>query len=108
MTENNLSLPDLLIRLEQELSRLDLWSDLPPDRQALASTQPFCHDTMPLASWLQWVFIPQIKQLIESGSPLPGSCSIAPIAEIYYPNHRALVAILESIDASFSNPPPLE
>lgn len=109
MNGNTRSVADLLYRLEQELSRLGLWSETPPDATALASQQPFCHDTMPFHTWLQWVFIPRIRQLLESGSPLPDSCAIAPMAELMCAetgvDGHALIATLQAIDACISGSP---
>ncbi|MCX4026325.1 YqcC family protein [Endozoicomonas sp. SM1973] len=71
----------LLIELEQELQHLSMWESIPPSVDALASTEPFCIDTLALNQWLQWIFIPRLRALIEGGLPLPLNCSILPIAE---------------------------
>lgn len=72
---------DLLLELETELRRIGLWSDETPDVDLLGSTVPFAADKLDLEQWLQWVFIPQIKRMIESDLALPGRCDIHPYAE---------------------------
>lgn len=71
----------LLVDMESGLRRLDLWEVAPPAPERLASAVPFCHDTLEFTQWLQWVFIPRMRAVLEGGHPLPADCSIAPIAE---------------------------
>lgn len=73
-----------LLLIEAEMRRLDLWSAQPPSAEALASTEPFCVDTLTLPQWLQFVFLPRMRALIEGGRPLPRQCGIAPFAEEYF------------------------
>lgn len=93
---------ELLIDLEAHLRQLDLWQQQAPAAQALASTQPFCIDTLNFAQWLQFVFLPSLYGLIDNGHQLPTQCSIAPMGEEYFrgqglPSER-LVKTLLSID----------
>lgn len=93
--------------LSCELQRRQLWSSTPPSTEALASTAPFCHDSLSFNDWLQWLFIPRVKALIEQRAPLPGDCSIAPMAELSYANadfdETELVALLRAIDQGFAH-----
>ncbi len=74
----------LLIDIENELRTIDCWSEERPEDVAFQSKQPFFVDTMSFPQWLQFVFIERIKVLVESTSPLPESCGIAPMAEEYF------------------------
>ncbi len=76
----------LLIDVEAHLRQLDLWESESPPAVALASTQPFCVDTLTLPQWLQFIFLPRMYQLLDAGEPLPAKCGIAPIAEEYFPD----------------------
>ena len=67
--------------LEKELRRLGLWQASPPSPEALASQMPFCFDTLAFTEWLQWVFIPRTRAVIDHGGPLPEHSGIAPLAE---------------------------
>lgn len=67
--------------LERELQTLGLWSRQAPTATQMASTQPFCVDTMAFEHWLQWVFIPRMRVLLEHGLPMPGACRISAMGE---------------------------
>lgn len=70
-----------LLALESEMKRLDLWQAATPHPTVLASTQPFCIDTLTLPQWLQFVFVPRMTALVEANDPLPTACGIKPLAE---------------------------
>ncbi|MBD1389715.1 YqcC family protein [Neiella sp. HB171785] len=93
----------LLEQLETELKAQQLWQSQPPSAQALASTEPFCIDTLSLAQWLQFVFLPTMRQLLAEQRQLPESIAIAPLADEVYrhqmPQRAALIDIIRKIDA---------
>ncbi|RZO80665.1 MAG: YqcC family protein [Halieaceae bacterium] len=70
-----------LIDLEAGLRQLDLWADVPPAAEALQSEQPFAMDSLELEEWLQFIFLPTIYAVLDSGGTLPERCAIAPMAE---------------------------
>lgn len=70
-----------LLAVEQELRQLQLWEAAPPAPERLASEVPFCHDTLEFTQWLQWIFVPRLRAVLEGGHALPTACAIAPIAE---------------------------
>jgi len=90
----------LLDNLETELRRLNLWSDVPPSPEALASTAPFAIDTLSLPQWLQWIYIQRLRALIEAGKALPCGALVKPYAEQYFDQQRDLPAhhLLHTID----------
>lgn len=63
------------------MRRIGLWESERPDDEALASLVPFCHDTLTFEQWLQWVFLPKMKAVVESGEDFPASSEIQPLAE---------------------------
>ena len=75
---------EVLIDVEAQLRQLGLWDKIPPSSQALASEEPFCVDTLTLPQWLQFIFLPTLYQMLESGQPLPGRCGIAPMGEEFF------------------------
>jgi len=97
---------DLLLNMEAEMRRLDLWETKPPSAEALASTLPFCCDTLSFPQWLQFVFRERIQTLIESGAPLPTHCGIAPMAEEWFagsdPGLVHLIRLLRQFDELMS------
>ena len=44
----------LLIDIEAQLRQMGLWQAVPPSPEALASSQPFCIDTLDFSQWLQF------------------------------------------------------
>ncbi len=71
----------LLDEMEQALKVRNLWEGMPPSAEALSSTTPFCVDTMTFIQWLQWIFIPRMRALLDAGAALPQGCDITPYAE---------------------------
>ena len=67
--------------LEWELRRSGLWESQPPSPEAFQSAMPFSADRMSFGQWLQWVFIPRTRALLDHGGPLPESSAIRPMAE---------------------------
>jgi len=72
---------DLILELEKSLREHGVWSDHSPSVEAMMSVEPFSCDTMDLTQWLQWIFIPKMKALIESDASLPSNSNIAAYAE---------------------------
>ena len=75
-----------LLAIEALLRETEHWQDSAPDSRAFASEQPFCLDTMEPLEWLQWVLIPRMHQLLESGTPLPQNFAVAPYYEMALDN----------------------
>lgn len=71
----------LLAELEAEMRRQRLWASAPPSPEQMASVMPFMYDTLKAHEWLQWIFIPRTRALIDARGTLPGNCNIHPLAE---------------------------
>ncbi|HCV78534.1 MULTISPECIES: YqcC family protein [Pseudomonadaceae] len=84
MDERLPALADQLLQIERELRLLGWWSAQAPSAEALASQEPFCVDTLSFAQWLQWIFVPRMKLIIESDAALPARSGIRPMAEMVY------------------------
>ncbi len=84
MSESQTGILSCLIDLEALMRSGGMWSsEFPPD-DAFASQMPFFVDRMNFLQWLQFVFIPTLRDRIEAGEPLPPECAIAPMAEIHF------------------------
>lgn len=77
-------LAEQLLLIERELRVLGLWSAQAPAAEALASQEPFCVDSLAFEEWLQWVFLPRMRLIIEQDLPLPGASGIRQMAEVAY------------------------
>lgn len=107
MSQLHTRLISLLIDLEYELRLAHLWSQQPPSADAMASTEPFCVDTMPFPHWLQYIFIPRMHQLLVSHAPLPAHCEITSMAETVWsdtPHAAAVIQVLRTFDEQINLP----
>lgn len=99
-------LSQLLAQLAAELQHQQLWQLESPSAQALASTEPFCVDTLSFSQWLQWMMIPRFEQMIAAGMSLPSRCEIQPMAEEGLKDLGAaggkLVALIGEIDRTLT------
>lgn len=58
-----------LNEIEAEIKRIGYWRDEPLPPEAYEFTQAFAMDTMPYAHWLEFIFIPRVREIIaEKGS----------------------------------------
>lgn len=97
MSENDgkvSKLADCLLRVEAHMRMIGEWSPVPPSDEALASTEPFCVDTLMFTEWLQFVFLVRMKELVERDAPLPSVSGIAPMAEEHFRSRSQPVARL--------------
>lgn len=103
MKSNNAeSLVSLLNELSLLLKTMQLASESPPSPDAMNSTAPFACDTMSLADWLEYIFIPKMLEMIVKGSVLPTEVSVAPIAEYHYGHgkeYQSLIALIKKLDS---------
>lgn len=95
-----------LTNLRQELKTNKLWQLQSPSAEALASTAPFCYDTLSFAQWLQFIFIERMQAMIANEMPLPTAISLCPMAEEAFKQHDAsivkLINTLADIDELLS------
>ena len=77
-----------------------------PAEAALASTAPFCFDTLAFHAWLEWVFLPRMQMTIERDLPLAAPCHIAPLAEYQFATYAEptdhLLALLTELDTQIN------
>ncbi|AFQ64336.1 Hypothetical protein YqcC [Klebsiella pneumoniae subsp. pneumoniae 1084] len=100
------SVRDRLRAIEALLRETEHWQETAPDSSAFASDKPFCLDTLEPLEWLQWVLIPRMHQLLESGQPLPQNFAVAPYYEMAldqaHPVRESMLAELLLLDALFA------
>ncbi len=84
MDSRFLAIAEHLLLIERELREQGWWQDVPPSAEALASVEPFSVDTLDFDQWLQWIFLPRMKTIIEQDLPLPSASGILAMAETVY------------------------
>ncbi|SFN09775.1 Uncharacterized conserved protein YqcC, DUF446 family [Izhakiella capsodis] len=96
-----------LHEIENLLRAEDLWQQQAPGQQALASSEPFCVDTLTPLQWLQWILLPRMHALLDSQSALPTNFAIAPYYEMALemdiPHRDRLLHLLNQLDARFGD-----
>ncbi|TBV08890.1 YqcC family protein [Phytopseudomonas dryadis] len=87
---------DQLLLIERALRVQGWWEAQAPSAEALSSREPFCVDTLAFEQWLQWIFLPKMKSILESGADLPAVSGIQPMAEqVYGAGNRDVAELLE-------------
>lgn len=90
----------LLLQTEECLKQSLLWDDRSPSEHDLASQQPFALDTLAPEQWLQWVFIPKMRLMVEEQKVAKGF-SISPYFEEVWKQDDSkseLISLLHLID----------
>jgi uncharacterized protein YqcC (DUF446 family) len=72
---------DVLLEVEAILRTSGKWDPFQPPAGALLSLEPFCIDTLSFEQWLQWIFLPRMKQILEFKKPLPAKSGIFAYAQ---------------------------
>ncbi len=67
---------DVLLEVEANLRISGKWENNQPSERALTSIEPFCMDTLSFEQWLQWIFLPRMKDTLEETRPLPAKSGI--------------------------------
>jgi len=93
---------DVLLEVEATLRTSGKWDAYQPPQEALVSSQPFCFDTLRFEQWLQWIFLPRMKQILEHRKPLPSKSSIFAYAQEtlhkYDPPAANLLTLIKRFD----------
>ncbi|WP_296182178.1 YqcC family protein [Pseudomonas sp. UBA1879] len=92
---------DQLLLIERELRVLGWWSQLPPSDEALSSREPFCVDTLDFDQWLQWIFLPRMKVILEQDLALPNASGILEMAQMVYASRAQETKHLQTLLAQF-------
>lgn len=97
---------EYLLLIEGEMRQQGWWAEEAPSAEALASTAPFCVDTLAFEHWLQWIFLPKMKALLENDMPLPALSGIKPMAEVAFRETplqaKRLIELLGEMDRTLS------
>lgn len=98
---------EYLLLIEAEMRQQKWWTDEKPSEEALASPEPFCVDTLAFEHWLQCIFLPRMKVLLESGAALPTTSGIRPMAEVAFRETplqaKRLIELLGEMDRVLSS-----
>ena len=108
MDERLPRIAEQLLLIEREMRAQELWDEAAPSTEALASTEPFAVDTLEFEQWLQWIFLPRMKMILEQDLPLPSASGIQEMAEMVFAQRnlggkdRQLQVLLKEFDLLIS------
>ncbi|HEU0176863.1 MAG TPA: YqcC family protein [Blastocatellia bacterium] len=60
-----------IAEIEHEMKRIGYWQSEPLRPEQYEFRSAFAMDTMTFSQWLQFIFIPRVNSLIETGEELP-------------------------------------
>ena len=66
-----------ILAIEAEMKRIGLWQEQPLSAEAYDFRQAFAMDTMAFSQWLQFVFVPRVKQIIAEKGSFPSGSMVA-------------------------------
>lgn len=61
----------MLEKIEAEMRKIDLWQNTPLEPAQYHFREAFAMDTMSYAQWLQFVFIPRVRGIIDEHGEFP-------------------------------------
>src|SRR4051812_4328623 len=62
--------------IEAEVKRLGWWQPDPIPAAALRFRQPFAADTMTFRQWLQFVFLPKVRDMVRRRQAVPNASTV--------------------------------
>jgi uncharacterized protein YqcC (DUF446 family) len=88
-------------RIEAEMRSIGFWQSEPLRPEQLLFKQAFALDTMAFSQWLQFVFLPRVREAVATGD-FPSSSAVGAQAVREFdtvPEADRLLALLSSFDA---------
>ena len=99
---------EYVLLIEKEMYTQGLWSDKTPSAYELSSPEPFSVDRLDFEQWVQWIFLPKMKVIIEQEQPLPSVSGIRHMAEHVFSQRRGnwkpLLKLFEEFDRLITPP----
>ena len=93
-----------LAEIESEMKRIGLWQSEPLRPEQYEFRQAFAMDTMAFSQWLQFIFIPRVRQIIAAGGQFPSKSQVGAQAVREFdtlPDAEKLLDLLSEFDALF-------
>ena len=91
--------------IEAEMRRIGLWQDEPLEPGQYEFSAAFAMDTMAFSQWLQFIFLPRVRQIVAERGEFPSGSMVAAQAVREFdgvPEATDLCATLAAFDALFN------
>ena len=95
-----------LAEIEAEMKAIGFWNSAPLPEAAYHFQQAFAMDTMAFSQWLQFIFIPRVRQIVEQKGEFPSSSMVGVQAVREFDgdaNASRLVSLLARFDTLFDS-----
>lgn len=100
---------DKLVEIEDEMKRACLWREKSLEEEKYNFSQAFALDTMTYTEWLQFVFVPRVKEILTENGEFPAKSEVGAQAFrefVMYPAYEEaqtgrLLRLLNEFDALF-------
>jgi uncharacterized protein YqcC (DUF446 family) len=92
-----------LDQIEAEMRRIGIWQAEPPRPEQRKFTKAFAMDTMAFSQWLQFIFLPRVREAV-AANRLPKGSSVGAQAVREFDGHPEadrLLTLLSEFDALF-------
>ena len=97
-----------LDEIEAEMKRIGMWQEQPPRPEQFSFTQAFAMDTMAFEQWLQFVFVPRVREIVATRGAFPPHSQVAVQAVREFDAHpldtSRLHTLLHEFDRLFGPP----
>ena len=93
-----------LTAIEAEMKRSGLWQSHPLAPEQYDFQQAFAMETLAFSQWLQFIFIPRVRDIIQTRGDFPSSSSVGAQAVREFDGFEeatGLVSMLSEFDALF-------
>jgi uncharacterized protein YqcC (DUF446 family) len=90
-----------IAEIEDEMKRIGYWQNDPLRPEQYQFRMAFAMDTMAFTQWLQFIFIPRVKSMIETGEKFPPDSNNGAQATREFDgddNAQGLVSLLSEFD----------
>lgn len=89
--------------IEAEMRRIGMWQESPLRPEQLRFEQAFAMDTMTFSQWLQFVFLPGVREAVAANSfPSESNVGVQAVREFDgLPDGNRLVTLLSEFDSLF-------
>lgn len=104
MTTQSDRIREKLDEIEAELRRIGFWQETTPNQEQMNFAAPFGRDTLTFSQWLQFVFLPLSREMLDQYETLPRASDVSTVAETQYRDQEEtaeLLKLLREFDALF-------
>jgi uncharacterized protein YqcC (DUF446 family) len=86
-----------IAEVEREMKQIGYWQSEPPAPGAIRVRSAFAVDTMAFSQWLQFIFIPRVVSIVDTGGEFPAKSSVGAQAGREFDGDDKAARLVESL-----------